>query len=161
MVLVDLVRRRIAEHGVVWALRKSLCVGYKRISSPPDDHSAPTVLRTPIRDAAVLCLNLQPGEWVEVKSLEEITETLDANEKCQGLTFTREMADYCGKRFRVFKRLELLFNEYTREQRKVKNTVLLESVYCKGTGFGCDRCCYHFWREAWLRRVPTETDRSR
>ena len=99
-------------------------------------------------------LGLRPGDWIEVKSLEEIQATLDSNGKTHGLLFSNEMKLHCGKRYRVFKRVESIFNEFTREQRKVKNTVLLDAVYCRGEGLGCDRSCFHMWREAWLRRVP-------
>jgi len=49
--------------------------------------------------------------------------------------------------------VESIFNEFTKEQRNVKNTVLLETVLCQGEGLGCNRSCFHMWREAWLRRV--------
>ncbi|MBN8730176.1 MAG: hypothetical protein J0L64_06505 [Acidobacteria bacterium] len=98
-------------------------------------------------------LGLQPGERVEVRALEEIESTLDENGKLGGLAFTSEMRAYCGRRFRVFERLELLYNEYTHQHRTVKNTVLLQNVYCHGVGFGCHRRCFHFWREAWLKRA--------
>lgn len=103
-------------------------------------------------------LGLQPGDWVEVRAISEIQSTLDENGRLGGLAFTSEMRAYCGRRFRVFERLELLYNEYTRQQRKVKNTVLLADVYCHGVGFGCHRRCFHFWREAWLKRA---NDRER
>jgi hypothetical protein len=105
----------------------------------------------PAGDALVL--NLQPGETVEVKSLEEILSTLDTAGKLNGLVFTPEMRKHCNKQYRVFKRLELMFDEYHKSQRRVKNTVLLEGVVCEGAGLGCDRCCFLYWREAWLRRV--------
>lgn len=98
-------------------------------------------------------LNLQPGELVEVKSLDEILKTLDAKGRHRGLVFTPEMRQHCGKRFRVFKRLELMFDEYHKSQRRLKSTVLLEGNFCTGTGLGCDRSCFLYWREAWLRRV--------
>ena len=60
---------------------------------------------------------------------------------------------HCGKRYRIFKRLELMFDEYEKSQRRVKHTVLLENVLCEGAGIGCDRPCFLYWREAWLRRV--------
>jgi hypothetical protein len=100
-----------------------------------------------------LILNLQPGELVEVKGLEEILMTLDRAGKLSGLVFTPEMRKHCNKQYRVFKRLELMFDEYHKSQRRVKNTVLLEGVVCAGAGLGCDRCCFLYWREAWLRRV--------
>jgi hypothetical protein len=103
-------------------------------------------------------LNLQPGELVEVKSLEQILKTLDEKGRHRGLVFTPEMRQHCGKRFRVFKRLELMFDEYHKSQRRLKNTVLLEGNFCTGTGLGCDRSCFLYWREAWLRRVDGSSE---
>jgi hypothetical protein len=101
-------------------------------------------------------LNLQPGDWVEVKSLKEIFATLDGDGKLGGLRFTPEMAKFCGKRFRVYKRLEKIIVEATGELRKIRTpTVLLEDVFCDGKAHGsCDRSCFCFWREAWLKRAP-------
>jgi len=101
-------------------------------------------------------LNLQPGEWVEVKSLEEIRATLDPRGKNRGLLFTADMDGYAGKRFRVFKRVESIFLEESKQRRTLKNTVLLESVYCPGITFRCDRSCFLFWKEAWLRRAQVD-----
>jgi len=39
------------------------------------------------------------------------------------------------------------------QRRMIKNTVLLESTYCQGKNFNCDRSCFLFWKEVWLRRV--------
>lgn len=108
-------------------------------------------VRTPQCDDAIL--NLQPGELVLVKPLEEILKTLDAKGRFRGLVFTPEMQKHCNKQYRVFKRLELMFDEYHKSQRRIKNTVLLEGVVCEGAGLGCDRSCFLYWREAWLRRV--------
>ena len=99
-------------------------------------------------------LNLQLGELVEVKSEEEILATLDENRKNKGLLWMAGMRRFCGKRFRVYKRLERILLESTEEYRELKNTVLLEGVMCDGKEFyGCDRSCFHYWREAWLSRV--------
>lgn len=99
-------------------------------------------------------LNLQPGEWVEVKSEQEILATLDAKGAYKGLRLMCNMRKFCGKRYRVYKRLETILLESSGEYRRVKNTVLLDGVTCDGEEwFGCDRSCYHFWREVWLRRV--------
>jgi hypothetical protein len=105
-------------------------------------------------------LNLKPGEWVEVKSEPEILATLDAKSAYNGLRWMCNMRKFCGKRFRVYKRLERMLLESKSEYRDVKNTVLLEGVICDGQEwFGCDRSCYHFWREVWLRRVePPASD---
>jgi hypothetical protein len=99
-------------------------------------------------------LNLKPGELVEVKSEEEILATLDQNGKNKGLLWMAGMRRFCGKRFNVCKRVERIRLESTEEYRQMKNTVLLEGVICDGKEFyDCDRLCFHFWREAWLRRV--------
>jgi hypothetical protein len=100
-------------------------------------------------------LNLQPGEWVEVKSEQEILATLDQHKRYKGLGWMCNMRKFCGQRYRVYKRLEIILLENKNEYRKVRNTVLLEGVTCDGEDqFGCDRACYHFWRELWLRRIP-------
>jgi hypothetical protein len=99
-------------------------------------------------------LNLQAGEWVEVKSLQEIQATLDANGKNRGLGFAPEQADFCGKRFRVAGRVERLILEWSGEMRPITNTVELEEATCHGRMCrSCPRNCYHLWREIWLRRV--------
>ena len=98
-------------------------------------------------------LNLRPGEWVEVKSQDAILMTLDEHGKHRGLRFVPEMFDFCGRRFRVLKRVEKICIENTPDVRSISDTVLLEGGICQGGGIGCDRACFHFWREIWLRRV--------
>jgi hypothetical protein len=113
----------------------------------------------PALDRNVEVLGLRPGEWVEVKSLPEIQSTLDANGKLRGLDFLPGMQPFCGKRFKVLKRMEILYQEESSKVRRLKNTVLLGEVQCDGLLMRCDRLCYLFWREAWLRRV-TDSDKS-
>jgi hypothetical protein len=45
-------------------------------------------------------LNLVQGEWVVVRSYEEILATLDKKGKNRGMTFDSEMVKYCGARLR-------------------------------------------------------------
>jgi hypothetical protein len=100
-------------------------------------------------------LNLQPGEFVEVKSLQEIQATLDANGKNRGLGFAPGQADFCGKRLRVAGRVERLILEWSGEMRPIANAVELEEVTCHGRMCrSCPRNCYYLWREIWLRRLP-------
>jgi hypothetical protein len=103
-------------------------------------------------------LNLQLGEWVEVRSVKEVFATLDAQGKLKGLRFTPEMVKFCGKRFKVYKRINKMILEATGELRKIKAPiVLLEGVFCDGTAHGgCDKSCFPFWREQWLKRVPQQ-----
>jgi len=100
-------------------------------------------------------LNIQPGEWVQINSIEEISGTLDERQKYDGLYFMPEMERFCGKKYKVFKMAEIIEFESTAEVRKLKKPViLLEGVYCDGEHHdGCDRACFHFWREIWLKRI--------
>ena len=102
-------------------------------------------------------LGLRPGELVEVKPIDEILATLGPDRKYKGLLWMTGMRKYCGKRYRVFKRIENILLETNGESRKMSNTVILEGVMCDGAEFGgCDRSCFHFWREAWLKRIEEE-----
>lgn len=100
-------------------------------------------------------LSLQPGELVEVRPIDQIMATLDGNRRHKGLLWMTGMRKYCGQQYRVHKRVERIMLESNGELRSMRNTVLLEGVMCDGSTFGgCDRSCFHFWREAWLKRVP-------
>jgi hypothetical protein len=110
-----------------------------------------------------MSLALKAGDWVEVRSAKEIFPTLDQHGKLKGLSFTPEMVKFCGKRFIVFKRLENIILESTGELRRIKSpTLILEGVFCDGKAHGkCDRSCFCFWREAWLRRIASDPSPSR
>ncbi|HVP24382.1 MAG TPA: hypothetical protein VMS81_00185 [Methanomicrobiales archaeon] len=98
-------------------------------------------------------LNLNPGELVEVRSEEEIRSTLDRRNRYRGLIFMPAMWQFCGKRFRVYKKVVDIKLETTGHMRRIMSpTVFLEGVTCNR----CDRECYCFWKEAWLKRVPDQ-----
>jgi hypothetical protein len=100
-------------------------------------------------------MNYQVGEWVEVRSKEEILKTLDKKGQLEGLPFMPQMFQYCGKRFRVFKRAHKTcdtINDY--KTRKMHDAVHLEGIRCDGQAFGgCDAACLIFWKEAWLEKT--------
>jgi hypothetical protein len=101
-------------------------------------------------------LGLRVSELVEVKSLAEILLTLDAQFECEGLPFMPEMARYCGKQYRVFKRVDKTCDNIhgTWMLRRMHNTVLLDGLRCDGEAHGgCQAGCTIFWKEAWLRRA--------
>ncbi len=105
-------------------------------------------------------LDLQPGERVQVKSADEIGRTLDAGLRNRGLSFDVEMSPYCGRTFRVLRRVERLIDERTGEMIDLRNDcVILDGVTCSGLlsrgRLFCPRAIYPFWREIWLRRVPS------
>jgi hypothetical protein len=101
--------------------------------------------------------DLRPGDWVEVRPFEEIFATLNAEGMHRGLVFTKEMMQYCGRKFKVLKKLEKIVLESTGEMRIMKTpTVILDNCFCHGEAHGnCDRTCFCFWREVWLRRIPS------
>ena len=99
-------------------------------------------------------LGLSPGEFVEVKSREEIERTLDGYGRHDRLYFMAEQWQHCGRRSRVYKRVNRVLSEQTGRFRKARNVVLLEGVCCDGSKHGnCDASCFLFWKEAWLRRA--------
>ena len=104
-------------------------------------------------------LNLQPGEWVEVRSPAEIAATLDARHTNRGLYFSApEMATECGKQYRVRRRLSRIIEEGSGRMLEFRNDCIeLEGPVCTGERsvgrWFCAREIYPYWREAWLKRV--------
>jgi len=101
-------------------------------------------------------LNLRVGEWVEVRSAEEILATLDEEQCVAGLPFMPEMVRYCGKKFRVFKSAHKTADTIELFTiRRMENAVHLEQLRCDGSSHGgCQAGCLLFWKECWLKRVP-------
>jgi hypothetical protein len=103
-------------------------------------------------------LGLQPGEWVRVRSAEEIGKTLSSSATHRGLVFTHEMAAYCGQTFRVRKRVNRLIDERTGKLLEMKTECIsLEDAICTGFhsagAWFCAREHFPLWREDWLERV--------
>jgi hypothetical protein len=100
-------------------------------------------------------LNLQPGEFVQVKSREEILGTLDSKNRNRGLLFDSEMLRYCEGTFKVLKRVNQIVDEKTGKTLKMKSPcIILEGVACVSEYHRlCPRAIYHYWREGWLRRA--------
>ena len=46
---------------------------------------------------------LRAGDWIEVKSKDEILATLDKNGRLEQMPFMPQMFQYCGRRFMVQK----------------------------------------------------------
>lgn len=91
------------------------------------------------------------GEFVEIRSAQDIAATLDANGKLDGLPFMPEMLPFCGQRFKVYRRADRICVEGL-GFRGMSSTVFLDGVRCDGAHHdGCQRNCLIFWHEAWLR----------
>jgi hypothetical protein len=100
-------------------------------------------------------LNLQPGEVVDVKSIGDIRDTLNARACNRGLSFFPNMRLLCGGRSRVRNRLDRFIVDGTGEMRQQHNTVYLEGSMCgcAHVAFGgCPRGEFGYWREIWLQR---------
>ena len=71
------------------------------------------------------------------------------------------MVPYCGKTYRVVKRVSKLINERTGKMQEMKAPcIILGSAVCQAKYSGCRTFCprslYPFWREIWLERVEPE-----
>ena len=104
-------------------------------------------------------LNLRVGEWVEVRSKEEILSTLDQKGRLEALPFMPEMFAFCGRRFRVHKRAHKTCDPVNGlGARGMANAVHLQGLRCDGSAHGgCQAGCRIYWKETWLKRVGDRT----
>jgi len=100
------------------------------------------------------------GDWVEVRSKEEILATLDENGRLEAMPFMPEMLAYCGKRIRVRRRAHKSCDTLNPlSSRSLPDSVLLEGVRCDGSAHGgCEAQCSVFWKTAWLKPAGGETE---
>ena len=109
-------------------------------------------------------LNLRAGDWVEVRSKDEILNTLDQHGRLEQMPFMPEMFQFCGKKFQVGKRAHKTCDPVNGLQsRRLPDSVHLEGLRCDGAAHaGCQAGCLLFWKEAWLKPVNgAETDTKR
>src|SRR5262249_100695 len=99
------------------------------------------------------------GEWVEVRSAEEIFATLDQRSRLDDLPFMPEMLQYCGKRYRISKSGHKTCDTVLSYQvRRMTDAVHLENLRCDGRAHGgCQANCLLFWKNAWLKPVNWPT----
>ena len=103
-------------------------------------------------------LNLQPGEWVVVKTPKEIATTITVSGFNRGMRHDPEMLKYCDKPFRVQARVSRLVHEKTGKMTTMKTPCIqLENVFCRAEltehRLGCPRASSTYWREIWLKRA--------
>jgi hypothetical protein len=96
---------------------------------------------------------LNAGDWVEVRSKAEILRSLDAKGRLDNLPFMPQMFNYCGQRFRVYKRAHKTCDTVGWSGgRRLANGIHLENLRCDGKVYGdCQAACLIFWKEAWLK----------
>ncbi len=104
-------------------------------------------------------LDLQVGEWVQVKSADEIRATLGPDSKNRGLLFDPEMVKFCGERHQVERRVLRLIDEPSGKMIEMKYPcIVLRDAQCRGEctprRYACPRGIDSYWREIWLSRAP-------
>ncbi len=119
----------------------------------------PIIEATAGKKTPTASLGLEPGDWVRVKSAEEIGKTLDENHRNRGLFFDREMLLYCGRTVQVLRRVDHIIDEATGRMITMKTPCLiLTNSFCTAAYHrSCPRAIYSYWRENWLEPVPAPT----
>jgi hypothetical protein len=100
---------------------------------------------------------LRPGDIVTVRSWNEIKATLDASGTLDGLPLMPEMAEYCGKTFRVHRRVDKINDmRHKTGLRRMRSTVTLSGLRCSGSHHGgCEAECQILWKVSWLKPLPS------
>lgn len=113
-------------------------------------------------ETRVASVPLQAGEWVEVRSKDEILATLDGSGRLEQMPFMPEMLRYCGKRLQVSKRAHKTCDPAVGiGGRRMENAVHLQNLRCDGSAHdGCQAGCLLFWKDAWLKRVDAAPGQS-
>jgi hypothetical protein len=105
-------------------------------------------------------LDLAPGELVRIKSFDTILGTLNEQAHNRGMYFDSELVPFCGKTYRVLRRVEKIVDERKGSMLKLKTgAIVLEGVTCEARYATCRRFCPKavplYWREIWLERVKS------
>jgi hypothetical protein len=102
-------------------------------------------------------MKFRPGDWVEVRSKEEILRSLDKKGQLEGMPFMPQMFQYCGQRLKVYKRAHKTCDTvFPVRGRRVSDAVHLD-LRCDGEAYGgCQAACLIFWKTAWLKPVSGE-----
>jgi hypothetical protein len=122
----------------------------------------PNVCGRAIKETPHLELGLERGELVQVRSKQEIMETLNSSLRNRGLLYDVEMLPFSESgTFKVLDRIERIVDEKTGRLLHFKNPcIILDGVTCSGNlsmrRMFCPRAVYPYWREIWLKRVEQQ-----
>lgn len=154
---IFMVYRRLVQFGLGYRLLLKFYNWFKaRSGGPPWPYVQGTLTATPHGE-----LDLKPGEFVRVKSPDQILATLDTGNRNRGLLFAPEMVRFCGGTFRVLKRVHRIVDERKGGMLEFSNPcIILQNVYCLSefseNRVFCPRAIYPYWREIWLDRSPPQ-----
>jgi hypothetical protein len=101
---------------------------------------------------------LRIGDWVQVRSKEEILQTLDGDGRLEGMPFMPEMLGFCGKKLQIHKIAHKTcdYSVYPYRTRRLRRTLHLQTR-CDGAAHdGCEAGCLLYWKEDWLKAVSEE-----
>ncbi len=91
--------------------------------------------------------------WMRVRSVEAIRATLDWRGKRDGLGFMPEMAVWSGRRLRVLRRVERVY-EHDRYTAPPRAVYVLDGPRCTGAVYAergpCQRRCAILWHADWV-----------
>lgn len=149
--------RHLVSSGPGYNLKVSLYNSFQKLRGGKPFPVVPAQIE-PGQPTPTEVLNLQPGEWVEVRSAEEIGATITRAGMNRGMRYDLEMLKYSGGKYRVQMRVDRLINEQTGKMMAMKSPCIqLEDVYCRAEctpgRLGCPRASNSYWREIWLRRT--------
>lgn len=107
-------------------------------------------------------MKLKAGDWVEVKRKEEILATLDKNGRLEEMPFMPQMFQYCGQKFKVYKRAHKTCDTvHPIRGRRLADAVHLD-LRCDGAAYGgCQAACLIFWKTTWLKPVHVRETTTR
>jgi hypothetical protein len=153
--------RRLVKFGLGYRLLVGLYNWFQaRKGGPPWPYVQGKLKATPAGE-----LNLQPGELVRIRPLEDILATLDEGNRNRGLLFAPEMVRFCGGTYKVLRRVHRIIDEKRGEMLQFSNPcVILQNVYCLSEfserRVFCPRSIYPYWREIWLERLDSNAAAS-
>jgi len=109
-------------------------------------------------DLIIRSRELRAGDLVQVRSLNEIMDTLDDEGCLDGMPFMPEMIKFCGKQMIVSARAHKTCDTVTNVGGVgIPNTVHLRNARCDGSRHdNCQAACLLFWKDQWL----SQPDRS-
>jgi hypothetical protein len=89
---------------------------------------------------------LRAGDWVEVRSADEILATLDERGCLDALPFMPEMLAFCGRRFRISAVAHKTCDTATFSGgRRMRDAVFLDDLRCDGAAHDvCQARCLFF-----------------
>lgn len=99
-------------------------------------------------------MTFHAGDWVQIRSKQEILGTLDKSGRLEGLPFMPQMFNYCGKSFKIFKVAHKTCDTVNGTGGRWLPGGIHLDLRCDGHAYGsCQAACLIFWKEAWLKPV--------